>query len=187
MAVFWITEKSLSRDSRVYSSGRLSRAHAVLEKECAACHVQQAGSFSAKAADSACLDCHDGPTHHPSQLFAPNCATCHTEHRGGANLSAVRDQACVSCHADLRSSHSDTRYFAQIEGFERDHPEFAALHSVTGARDGDPAAIKLNHAVHMKPIPRGPNGTLVNLECSNCHRSTAAGADLTYSDAKYRA
>jgi len=66
LALFWIVDKTLSRDSRVFSSGRLSRAHAVLEKECAACHLQQAGAFSAKANDSACLDCHDGPAHHSS-------------------------------------------------------------------------------------------------------------------------
>ena len=39
----------------------------------------------------------------------------------------------------------------------------------------------------MKPIRRGPNGLLVNLECGNCHRPTATDADLTYSDANYRA
>lgn len=186
MAFFWITEKSLSRDARVYSSGRLSPAHAVLEKECSACHVQQAGSFSAKAAGSACLDCHDGPAHHPSQIPVPGCATCHTEHRGAASLSAVRDQACAGCHADLKSSHPDTQYVTQINSFEKGHPEFMALRSIAGYPASDPATIKLNHAIHMKPI-RGPNGALVNLECGNCHRATAAAPDLTYSDAKYRA
>ena len=186
LALFWIAEKSLSRDSRVYSSGRLTRAHAVLEKECSACHVNQAGALSAKATDNACLACHDGPAHHPSQSPAPNCATCHIEHRGGANLSAISDQACAACHGDLKSSQPDTRYVAKIKGFEKGHPEFAALRSVAGVPASDPATIKLNHAIHMKPI-RGPNGALLNLECSNCHRSTAAALDLTYSDAKYRA
>src|ERR1700740_2499601 len=61
IALAWIGWHLLERDNRVYSSGRLSAAHAVLEKECAACHVQQAGGFSSAAADSACLACHDGP------------------------------------------------------------------------------------------------------------------------------
>ena len=186
LALFWITEKSLTHDSWVYSSGRLSPAHAVLEKACSACHVRQAGAFSAKADDNACLACHDGPTHHPSQIPAPGCATCHTEHRGATNLSAVRDQACAGCHAGLKSSHPDTRYVTQINSFEKGHPEFAALRSVAGVPASDSATIKLNHAIHTKPI-RGPNGALVNLECGNCHRPTAADADLTYSDAKYRA
>lgn len=187
LALIWISGKILSRDSRVYSSGRLSRAHAVIEKECSACHVRQAGVFSARAADKACLDCHDGPAHHASKIAPPDCASCHTEHRGSANISSVRDQACASCHGDLRSSHSDARYVAQIKSFDTGHPEFAALRSVPGAVAADAATIKLNHAIHMKPIRRGPNGTLVNLECGNCHRPTAAAPDLTYSDAKYRA
>src|SRR5215470_15248499 len=65
IALVWIGWHRLGRDDRVYSSGPLSSAHAVLEKQCAACHVRQAGGFSASAADSACLACHDGPPHHP--------------------------------------------------------------------------------------------------------------------------
>ena len=186
VAAFWIAEKSLSSDSRVYSSGRLSRAHAVLEKECSACHVSRAGAFSAKAADNACLACHDGPAHHPSQIPAPNCATCHTEHRGSVNLSAVSHQACAGCHGDLKSGHLDTRYVAEIKTFEKGHPEFATLRSIAGVPATDPATVKLNHAIHMKPI-RGPKGTLVNLGCGNCHSPMAAAPDLTYADAKYRA
>src|SRR5438445_11090675 len=56
VALLWIVERTIVRDSRVYSSGRLSPSHAVLEKECATCHLQRAGVFSAKAVDSGCLD-----------------------------------------------------------------------------------------------------------------------------------
>src|SRR5947199_8235938 len=51
LALIWIAWRGFSGDPRVYSSGRMSEPHAVLEKECAACHVRKAGSFSAKAAD----------------------------------------------------------------------------------------------------------------------------------------
>jgi len=51
LALVWIAWRGFSGDHRVYSSGRMSEPHAVLEKECAACHVQKAGTFSAKAAD----------------------------------------------------------------------------------------------------------------------------------------
>src|SRR5882762_11275305 len=64
LALIWIAERTITRDQRVYSSGRLSAAHAVLEKECATCHIQQAGVFSAKASDAGCQSCHDGPIHH---------------------------------------------------------------------------------------------------------------------------
>ena len=187
LALAWIGEWSFFKDSHVYSSGRLSRTHAVLEKECAACHVQTAGAFFAKVTNSACLDCHDGPMHHASQTQAPDCATCHPEHRGSRSIAAASNPACAECHSDLMASHSATPYATHIKSFEDGHPEFAALRSVVGVAASDPGTIKLNHALHMKSIRRGPNGPNVQLECGNCHRATAADADLTYADAKYRA
>ena len=179
LALVWIAWRGLSGDHRVYSSGRMSRAHAVLEKECAACHVQRAGAFSAKAEDTACLSCHDGPIHHAwLNLSPPDCATCHLEHRGRINFSSVSSESCTLCHARLVTNH-----VGHIEDFETSHPQFAALQG--GSRD--PGTIKLNHAIHMKPIRRGPNGPNVQLECGNCHHATAAEADLTYADPKYRA
>ena len=186
-AVVWIGWRGLSGDQRVYSSGRMSQAHAVLEKECAACHMQQAGTFSAKAANNACLACHDGPVHHSPPERSPNCAECHTEHRGRIHLSAASNQACAACHRDLRSKSPDSKYEHYIVSFEDGHPEFAALHTIVGIPARDPGTIKLNHAIHLKPIRRGPIGPIVNLECGNCHHATAADADLTYADPKYRA
>ncbi len=186
LALVWIAERALSRDSRVYSSGRMSEAHAVLEKECAACHVQQAGAFSAKATDNACLECHDGPVHHASATKSLACATCHAEHRGRINIAAASNQACAECHADLRVRGGGIPYASHIRSFLDGHPEFAALRSVARMAVKDPGTIKLNHAIHMKPIRRGPNGPNVQLECGNCHRSTAAEADLTFADPKYR-
>ena len=187
LALVWIAERTLSKDSRVYSSGRMSEAHAVLEKECSACHVQQAGAFSAKAADSACLSCHDGPVHHGTAAKSLACATCHTEHRGRVNIAATSNQACAECHADLRDAGGRSHYTDSIRSFEDGHPEFTALRPVAGISANDPGTIKLNHAIHMKPIRRGPTGPTVQLECGNCHRPTAADADLAYADPKYRA
>jgi hypothetical protein len=187
LSLVWIAERTVFKDSRVYSSGRLSEPHAILERECAACHVQQAGAFSAKAADNACLDCHDGPSHHAAQAATPPCATCHTEHRGRVNIAAARNQACAECHADLKISGNSARFASQIRSFEDGHPEFAALRSVAGRTASDSGTVKLNHAIHMKPIRRGPNGPTVQLECGNCHRATSVDADLTYADLKYRA
>jgi len=187
LALVWIAWHGFSGDHRVYSSGRMSKAHAVLEKECAACHAQKAGAFSAKAADNACLDCHDGPIHHAAQTLTPGCATCHTEHRGRINIAAASNEACAKCHSDLGASRSAAQYASHIRSFEDGHPEFAALRSVAGITASDPGTIKLNHVIHMKPIRRGPNGPTVQLECGNCHRATAADADLTYADPKYRA
>jgi len=175
------------KDARVYSSGRLSEAHAILENECAACHLQTAGAFSAKAENSACLGCHDGPVHHAAQTATPACATCHIEHRGRINIAAASNQACAACHGDLRGGRSVPQESSHIQSFEKGHPEFATLRSIVGVASSDPSTIKLNHAIHMKPIRRGPNGPNVQLECGNCHRVTSADADLTYADPKYRA
>jgi hypothetical protein len=186
-ALLWIAERTIFKDSLVYSSGRLSEPHAVLEKECAACHVRNAGAFSAKAADNACLACHDGPIHHATQTATPACATCHTEHRGRINIAAAGNQACAACHSDLQAGRSISPYAPRIRTFEDGHPEFVALRPVSGATASDPGTIKLNHSLHMKPIRRGPTGPNVQLECGNCHRTTSADADLTYSNPKYRA
>jgi hypothetical protein len=183
LALAWIAWHGFSGDHRVYSSGRMSEPHAVLEKECAACHAQKAGAFSAKAANSVCLDCHDGPIHHATQTPSPACATCHTEHRGRINIAAASNQACAECHADLKTNGNSARFASHIRSFEDGHPQFAALQE--GSRD--PGTIRLNHAIHMKPIRRSPNGPNVQLECGNCHRATATDADLMYADQNYRA
>ncbi len=187
LALMWISWRGLSGDHRVYSSGRMSKAHAVLEKDCSACHLQTAGAFSAKVTNNACLSCHDGPAHHSPPERSPNCVACHTEHRGRINLRATSNQACAGCHRDLQRKSPDPKYENHIVSFEDSHSEFAALRSLGGAAARDPGTIKLNHAIHMKPIRRGPNGPNVQLECGNCHRATAADADLTYADPKYRA
>jgi hypothetical protein len=187
LALVWIAWRGFAGDHRVYSSGRMSRAHAVLEKECAACHVQQADSFSAKADSRACASCHDGPVHHSPPERSPNCAACHTEHRGRVNLLAASNQACEECHRDLQSKAPGSKYENHIVSLEDSHPEFAAVRTAVGMPARDPGTIRLNHAIHLKPIRRGPTGPIVHLECGNCHYATAANADLTYADSKYLA
>jgi len=187
LAVGWIAWRGFTRDSRVYSSGRMSRAHAVLEQQCAACHVQKAGEFSSKAADSACLACHDGPVHHVlAGMPAPDCASCHLEHRGRVSISAVSDRVCAKCHADLKtqtgvSAAGPTFHETRIHSFETDHPEFAAVQHLEDYPPHDPGTIKVNHAVHLKPIRRGPNGPDVQLTCRDCHRLQAE-AGVVYSE-----
>lgn len=191
LAVAWIAWHGLARDSRVYSNGTLSEAHAVLERECFACHVKTAGTFSAKASDAACLSCHDGPMHHATTTAAsagagaPRCAQCHMEHRGRVKLRATSDEHCAQCHGDLKSVQPATNFFSRIKSFEAGHPEFAVLRE--NARD--PGTIRVNHALHMKAIRSGPNGPNVQLDCGDCHRTEAtsvvAASAWKYADAKY--
>jgi hypothetical protein len=190
LAFLWIAGRGFSGDHRVYSSGRLSQAHSVLEKECSACHVQKAGAFSAKAADSACLDCHDGPMHHavsPIGGIHLACAECHAEHRGRINISAASDQACAACHADPQVAYGPPNFAWHIRSLADGHPEFALFREGSIYSGRDPSGIHVNHAIHMKPIRRGPNGPNVQLLCGNCHYARGAAPDLTYSDPSYRA
>lgn len=198
LALVWIGWIGAARDSRVYSSGRMSEAHAVLEAQCAACHVKTAGTFSAQASDAACLSCHDGPIHHATQMKTLGFTACHTEHRGRVRIVAARNESCSTCHGDLKGVGAQ-RYAGHIESFEEGHPEFAALRSQGGKPASDPGTIKLNHAIHLKPIRRGPNGPNVQLECGDCHRpqatqpaiggdnasSGATSTNWTYADARY--
>jgi len=183
IALIWILAHFAMHDSRVYSSGRLSNPHAVFETQCVACHVQQAGAYSAKAENSACLACHDGPVHHAEQTRMPNCAECHAEHRGKINLSAASNQSCAQCHSDLRINGRAPHFAGNILSFEDGHPQFAALKE--GVRDL--GTIRLNHMLHMKPIRSAPAGPNVQLDCSDCHRTAAAAAKSVwpYADAKY--
>lgn len=183
VALVWIGWRGFTRDSRVYSSGRMSAAHAVLEKQCAVCHLQKAGEFSSKAVDSACLACHDGPVHHETQVKAdvPECATCHVEHRGRMNIRANSDQGCAECHGELKTVSGAPRYSAHIRSLQEGHPEFPALRQ--GGKD--PSTLLLNHAIHLKPIRRGPTGPIVQLECGDCHRAAKVNAPWAYGDARF--
>ena len=186
LALIWITSRAASGDHRLYSRGNLSAAHAILEKNCVACHVRQSGTFSAKALNSACLSCHDGPVHHVARSPGRDCAVCHVEHRGRVSLAAASNQACAECHGNLRTSGGTSHFSDVVVDFENEHPEFAALKTANGALPRDPGTIKLNHALHLKPIRSSPNGPLVTLECENCHHTAAAKPDLSYSDPAYR-
>jgi len=183
LAVVWLAWHAFARDPHVYSSGRMSGAHAVLEKQCAACHVQKASEFSALAGDSACLACHDGPVHHDDQIRAdvPTCATCHVEHRGRINIVASSNISCSQCHSNLKVAAGALPYSAHINTLEDGHPDVAALRN----NAKDPGTILLNHYVHLKPIRRGPNGPFVQMECSDCHRPEAVQGSWPYADANY--
>ncbi|MBS1840538.1 MAG: hypothetical protein JSS69_04160 [Acidobacteria bacterium] len=180
VALIWIAAHFAMHDSRVYSSGRLSNPHAVFETQCAACHVEKAGAYSAKAENSACLACHDGPIHHAEQTRMPNCAECHVEHRGKINLSAASNQSCAQCHSELRTNGGAAHFSANISSLENGHPEFRAA-----ATNHDPGTIKLNHKLHMQPIRSAPGGPSVQLECFDCHRPPGVTKPWIYADGKY--
>ncbi len=165
LAMIWLGWFAITRNDRVYSSGKISASHAVMTARCSSCHVKEAGVFSSKTSDGACETCHDGPLHHANQVFTPNCATCHREHRGSLRLAATSDASCTQCHANLHTAGLTTHYARNIDGFNSSHPEFAAVR----ARQVDSGTIKFNHRVHLKTNLAGPSGP-VQLDCGDCHR-----------------
>jgi hypothetical protein len=182
-ALLGISWYGVRSDPRVYSAGSLSTAHAVLTKQCSACHSSNLGFYDKKVIDQKCLTCHDGPLHHKMQAFTPSCSACHSDHRGAIRLAATRDTNCTQCHADLATRGNSTSYVRNIGSFESNHPEFAVLRS----RSRDPGNIQLNHYLHLQPNLFGPNGSHVQMVCTDCHRSAAdAAGRWPYGDSKSR-
>lgn len=169
-AAAWIAAMAAGGDERIYNSGPVAARHAMLEKDCGACHAgswalryTDPGEWQARL-DAACLKCHDGPVHHANQAglirgrTSSNCSLCHVEHQGSARLAGVADRHCVSCHAALKTTGAEPHpascpagpahgIHPAIERFDAGHPEFALL----ARRTPDPTAAAFNHAVHLHP------------------------------------
>ena len=168
-ALLWVAALTASGSRSSYSPGPVSASHAFAENRCEMCHggpsaAAPAMAFRSHTTDAACLRCHDGPGHAANQASAPGCAACHQEHRGRIQIARTGDRFCLDCHADLKTSQGDAKVARQVGSFPANHPEFAPLRP--GA--SDPARIRFNHAVHMKPDLRGPKGP-ERLACTTCH------------------
>lgn len=172
--------------------------------ECAHCHVpapptgaragEAQGSFWLRVSDKPCLTCHDGPIHHGTQTFAPECTSCHVEHEGHIVLASLSDLHCTRCHADLQTKAGTTPFERKIQSFHGSHPEFAVLvKEKNQARRirlddkeqlKDTAQAQLNHQKHLKPglkglkelqARRGMTGFWegaegLQLTCAYCHQ-----------------
>ena len=175
-ALLWVGALTASGSRTPYSPGPLSAAHAFVEHRCEVCHGGPKGAappsaFRAHTTEAACLTCHDGPAHAPNQPPAPGCATCHREHGGRVQLAKTDERFCIDCHADLQTTQGAPKVARQVGSFPARHPEFAARRSGVS----DPARIRFNHAVHVKPDLRGPKGP-ESLACTTCHVPEAATA-----------
>src|SRR5271167_3074765 len=118
VAVGWFAAQRAG-SQKIYSSGPLSAAHAVLGKQCNVCHVTTLGFFRAKVRDDACSKCHDAPAHHADKVaFTVSCGSCHVEHRGSLRLANTTDTACTQCHADLSTRNGASQYARVVKDFD---------------------------------------------------------------------
>ena len=175
VAVLWFVAQR-ANSQKVYSSGPLSAAHAVLGKNCNVCHATTLGFFHKQVSDEACLKCHDAPAHHADKVaFAVSCGACHIEHQDSPRLASTQNSGCTECHANLTTKSGSPQYVRMVKDFDKEHPEFAALRP--GAHD--PGQIKLNHYAHLVPNLAGPTGK-VQMECQDCHRLVGTNAPWPY-------
>src|SRR5262245_19552206 len=199
-----VTVATVFAGYRLFNSGPVSTAHALLGARCENCHAAGAGgarqsAFFVPVSERACSVCHDGPTHHESQAFTPACSSCHFEHKGRQRLVDLTDRQCTQCHARLTTKDGRAPAFATtIAGFSAGHPEFAVttprasaparvrLDATPGPADG--ARVCLDHQKHLKPglvrtdapwYRPGMAGLVdspqgLRLGCTYCHRPDAS-------------
>lgn len=137
----------------VWSTGKLSNAHASLANNCGACHNQAFVSVT----DSSCKACHTpaalpdhaaparlstgrqpeggviGAAHSAFNLPAGRCTSCHKEHEGEATVMTVAQSFCTDCHAGLKGRLPDTPV-ADVPDWAK-HPDFRATLVATPALD----------------------------------------------------
>lgn len=172
IACVWLLMHTVRGSATPYSSGPLAQQHNVFANNCEACHATKKSRFSGVSfqkhvTDGACLECHNAPAHQAAEKFTPECSTCHTEHKGSADLTNVDDKTCVQCHSDLQVKSGTPKYETVVKSFVHDHPEFKPLR-----KPHDPGSVALNHEAHLKAGIRGPHGQ-VQLVCNDCHRPAA--------------
>jgi hypothetical protein len=180
----WVGWSLLFSRRTAYQAGPLSAAHTLFANDCARCHTEAfpalsrfVGDTAARSVpDSACLQCHPGPDHHPPQARSAGCAACHKEHRGHVTLARIPDGYCTDCHADLKRTKPGTR-FENVAGFYA-HPEFAFRRE----NKPDPGTIKFSHHHHLtlEPDPRRPDTAaaaekLQRQQCAACHEPEPDG------------
>ncbi len=180
LALFLLYPMQLKQWS-AWSTGPMTGNHAMIAKDCQACHTDPYSTIN----DKACLACHTLTDHVPHNIklaheinSGKNCVDCHQEHWGPERLIHKTSGQCVECHGDIKSLVNESEMRA-VHSF-KNHPEFAVtLQRIPGQSKEnrvsldqkealqDHSNVSLNHALHLKSI-RGPEG-LETLTCASCH------------------
>ncbi len=170
----------------LWTTGPVSRGHAIIENDCATCH---SGAFR-RVRNDTCTTCHvDVRRHAPENLAVHaldeiECADCHLEHRG--REVSLADQGavfCVECHADLTDLLPETE-LANARNFESDHPELRLaivvdpdlppVREIWSEELSEDPGIEFNHNLHVYQPLDGPEDEEW-LDCGQCHRLEGDG------------
>ncbi|MEM7176275.1 MAG: cytochrome c3 family protein [Pseudomonadota bacterium] len=181
----------------LWSSGPLSKAHAGIGGECAACHQRP---FE-RTTNGACLSCHATTAQHFSPQDHPHvgladarCSSCHQEHEGGTSPVVAAASLCTDCHSALASIAPGTS-LKPISGFIDDHPNFepAIITAVTRGPDGalhptllprpfpkdailqEKSGLRFPHDKHLAPDGVVLTSGKQRLTCKDCHQVEADG------------
>ncbi|MEL7468048.1 MAG: cytochrome c3 family protein [Pseudomonadota bacterium] len=179
-----------------WTSGPISQAHSMIENDCAACHQRPFEMTT----NNACLACHATTQNHADTAQHPvlslensRCASCHKEHNGGLEPTAVAETACFQCHSNIQSVSPNSK-FPNITDFDVDHPPFKlALVQTVEQADGmlepqvqrvtfepnkpliEQSGLKFPHNKHLQAggvkSPRG----MEQLNCASCHEILPGG------------
>ncbi len=169
-AVVW---DRVAGSGAVSSGGPLSSSHAAFGDDCSNCHASGQRRVTAES----CSICHEKhgdelgtfsfAAHYvyrsddfrrvvPSPDEAP-CFRCHDEHRGRhAQITAVPDRRCRSCHFD---------------SFGRRHPEFR----FAAENEPDDDALAFGHLHHLREVMKRLGSEEVERACLACHNPRPDG------------
>lgn len=178
-----------------WESGEISGPHKFFGINCNACHVN---AFE-QVTDNACLDCHQGISHHAeAKRFETaadgdfKCETCHKEHNGNAEIVLTAQALCSDCHSGL-SGLLEKVELKDVGDFADDHPQFmptVVTDFVTRkleriSLDDKPrlkeiSGLKFPHDKHLTEENggvKGPDGRRV-MQCGDCHQVENGGLGM---------
>lgn len=165
-----------------FNSGPISNSHALIAKDCQACHRTP----FVPVQDEQCSACHSMSEHAKGFVtftskhsnLSLRCGQCHMEHNGDHGQLLNDSRFCANCHANM-STHASDAQVMNVASFNN-HPQFrvsvenergeiqrVALDNSATLKDN--AQIKLNHSLHLQEGLRGKDGP-VTLSCNSCHQ-----------------
>ena len=117
IGVLWLAWHAVAKNPHPYTSGPISVRHAIFSDNCAACHVRN-GTFVPSVTDQACSTCHNGPAHQAQETFAPECTSCHVEHKGALALTRADSATTPSARLQYQVAPKSMVYVSYSEGFK---------------------------------------------------------------------